>query len=368
VKRRGLARLLWGALVFLGLVWGALLSNATGAPGQTDPPPAPDEVPSPPAAPSQKGPADVAVEDTNAEIFQSRQACEAGLAARGNAPRTNLRLGSYNVRWFPAGGPGKKANPKKATDVPWLACVLAYLGADAYAVQEFTKTPLAQKALSELLASLSRLTRATWRAQLDECPRETSEHVGVLWNSEAMTLRSSRNWAELNPSGSPCGGMLRPGLRTEFTWRGHDFVLTSVHLKAGDSQRDFDLRTATFQALASHRPATTEFILGDWNTLGCRGCLKPFLPGEERAARGRALPAWTFSPDPTSCSEYHRGKATLLDGGLVVGAAVHGRAAGPCEALSCGHLGRQFQEASAHLSDHCPLVFDVLSFDPKSAR
>ena len=54
-----------------------------------------------------------------------------------------LRIGTWNVRWFPDGVPGvapeRRRNP---TNIEWLACAIAYINVDVLGMQEIKLTQL----------------------------------------------------------------------------------------------------------------------------------------------------------------------------------------------------------------------------------
>jgi hypothetical protein len=73
-----------------------------------------------------------------------------------------LRVGTWNIRWFPRGCPSNSTCPDKTTDLPWLACTMAWMNVDLFAIQEILATPDAEFSLNSLRAELNRLTGGSW--------------------------------------------------------------------------------------------------------------------------------------------------------------------------------------------------------------
>src|SRR5690606_4307078 len=74
--------------------------------------------------------------ELEALAFSSPERCDALVRSGRLLPRApgTVRFGSWNVRFFPDGGP---SGPSKPTDVAWLACAIAFMQVDVLAVQEF---------------------------------------------------------------------------------------------------------------------------------------------------------------------------------------------------------------------------------------
>jgi hypothetical protein len=77
-----------------------------------------------------------------------------------------LRVGTWNIRWFPRGCPSNRTCPDKTTDIPWLACTMAWMNADLFALQEILATPDAEFSLNSLRSELNRLTGGSWQVDL----------------------------------------------------------------------------------------------------------------------------------------------------------------------------------------------------------
>ena len=69
-----------------------------------------------------------------------------------------LRVGTWNIRWFPRGCPSNETCPEHTTDIPWLACTVAWMHVDVLALQEMLTTPDAEFSLNALRTELDRLT------------------------------------------------------------------------------------------------------------------------------------------------------------------------------------------------------------------
>jgi len=290
---------------------------------------------------------------------------------RGTSPTEpgEVRIATFNVRWFPDGMPGKKAAPGGGTDLELLACSIAATGAAVVLVQEFKTSARAQASLRTVLGALVRLNGGDWQARFDDCPNETAQHVGFLFDQKrAQPLGPVRTLGRLNPLGSACAGSLRPGLAQRFHFAGgREAELVSVHLKSGSDARSYGLRRQSLDVLpelAQVAPGELRIIGGDLNTMGCDECPQPSTAAAERRVTAEgALESGFALVDPASgCSHYYRGQPTLLDGFLVAGSAIGVRAemGGACAELACAKI-QDDAELGQHdrVSDHCPLVLSL---------
>jgi hypothetical protein len=161
------------------------------------------------------------VPETSAErlVWTSPEGCQQVVGSSGHMVPANpaiLRVGTWNIRWFPRGCPSNRTCPDKSTDIPWLACTMAWMNMDLFAIQEILATPDAEFSLNSLRSELNRLTGGSWQVDLQSCGGTSDQHVGFLWNgSRVALLRLTDAW-ELNgaatgPTGSACAGNLRPG-------------------------------------------------------------------------------------------------------------------------------------------------------------
>lgn len=319
---------------------------------------------SPRGAASGEGPSD------------SLQGCLAALAlenSQATAAR-GPRLATFNVKWFPDLGPGKKAPSHPGTDLEWLACLIALTRAEAVAVQEFKRIPRARQAAGQLLGHLDRMTGGAWDLAFDNCPNEATQHVGILNDQK----RSSSDWshrtlAELNPHGEACKDSLRPGLAADLTLSdGTKVTFVSVHLKSGTEVRSRGLRQKSFDTLVNLAPAPEHLLVvaGDLNSMGCPTCTPSLDASAERREMQRVarehgldLPA----VDPPCSHHFERG-STLLDGFVVSDslavAGVH--ASGHCQATRCS-TARRASPVERAVSDHCPVVLELAARAPRSA-
>lgn len=357
-----------------------------------------EESPEPPSAPERgapKAPATSATGDEQpAELnadspWHSYAACLRSLERRGSAAsdveapaadedgarqRQGARIGTWNVRWYPDGRPGKKA-ARPGTDIGWMACAIATLDVDLLALQEIKTLPRAERSTAELLAELGRLAGGTWRAAFDDCPQKATQHVGFLWNEARVRMTDLRTVPELNPHGQPCKDSLRPGFAGLAHFAdGTRVHVVSVHFKSGGERRSLDLRDTSLEALGrvaasvrAKEPTAQVVFAGDFNTMGCARC-SPKVAAEEELRRATERVAreglrWVSNDPP--CTEYYRDKAHLLDGfvvttGLAERLRAPARSSGLCGEWSCRAIsGARRADAFRRLSDHCPVVLEL---------
>jgi len=314
----------------------------------------------------------------SAEAWQSPEQCQRALRFRPARQPGVARVGTWNIRWFPDGGPGKTPHATRATDLAWLACAIATLDVDLLAVQEFKTHARARAATRELLGLLDRFTGGAWQIELDDCPNVAGQHVGLLYDGRRVQRLSGRRFDALNPHGEACKNQLRPGQGGYFRFPGGlDLHVVSVHLKSGTQRRSLDLRRRTLDAfpevrrsVRSDAPDDDLLILGDFNTMGCSACTPSISAAEEIDSVDRYLESVGFrrvEPD-RDCSEYYRGRGGLLDH-LVVSESMaeaprwKARVAGYCRADACSAVHGAMPPAYERLSDHCPLVAEFVDRD-----
>lgn len=289
-------------------------------------------------------------------------------------------MGSWNIRWFPDGVPGRLADPRKTTDIPWLACAVAYMRVDVLALQEIKTHRRARRAMGELLSRLGTLTRDVWKVRLDTCGGPLRRHTGILWNSRRARGRRFRNVGPINPMGSACAGIHPPGLGGVFSAAGREsgrFHFISVHLEPGTERRSYRRRQKSWRSIpAVYRDAqrvekAPVVLAGDWNAEGCAGC----EPGKEaqdeyrdsfrmlNGLRGK-VPSFVRPEPDLPCSWHRLGRQALLDFLLVSGdfpgsiSGLRTRVTGYCEQVGCGQMPRP-PAAHVRLSDHCPVILDL---------
>lgn len=349
---------------------------ATGTAGTEHAPRGADAAGPDAAGPDAASPG-AAAESEHESPWDSREAClralpkeRAARARRGDV----TRFGTWNIRWYPDGRPGKKP-PEVGTDILWLACAIASIDVDVLAVQEMKTLPRATERTAELLAELDRLTGGSWRAGFDDCPQGATQHVGLLWDARRVRSSHARTEAALNPHGAPCKDSLRPGYAAELRFEvGAPLHVVAVHFKSGTERRSLELRERSFaalpQVLAAARsitPGAEVIFAGDFNTMGCAGCSpKLGAAAELDRVRARAEKAGLFwvTAEP-GCTEYFRDTGQLLDGFFVTSGLARrvrgpARVSGLCGELGCRPARRVGQlPAARRLSDHCPVVLEL---------
>ena len=311
--------------------------------------------------------------------WASQAACERALTAGRKLERPDgvVRLGTWNVRWFPDGKPGK-GHAGQGTNLPWLACIIAWSNVDALAVQEFKTNPRARAAVDELRRLLDGHTAGQWAAAFDDCPNLDAQHVGLVYDSKRATAKGATTVGVINPHGEACKDSLRPGFSMHLTFpKGLDFHFVSVHTKSGSDRRSIGLREKTLAALAdAHRVLmgveheSDVLLAGDFNTMGCKDCSPAIPAADELAATDRALGALSTRyrrvPSSAQCSEYYKGHGTLLDHFVAsasfaeLGPDAQTRVSGLCGDAACAAAPTGGPRAAEReLSDHCPLFLDI---------
>lgn len=295
-----------------------------------------------------------------------------------------FRLVTWNVRWFPDGVPGEAPRVSR-TDVGWAACVIAYLDPALLLLQEIKLTSRGTSALAELTEKLQEYTGATWRWEADACPKPSTQHLLFLYRTDRVALTESGSHGEIDPTGTPdgaptCPGRLRPalGAYVKSLQGGVDFHLVNAHLDSGRKTSDFENRQQAWTLIDSvftrRLSGTMDDDLiwgGDFNLMGCEGC--PVEDGESEiehmAAAVAALPRplRLLTPQP-ACSEYYKGQPGVLDTfaistAMEEAADVQVVASGICGASSCSPVASEQLPFFMRLSDHCPIVLDLLDRD-----
>lgn len=320
-----------------------------------------------------------------ASVWSGRAACLSELAARPRERESGVvRFMSYNLRWFPDGIPGKRAGDH-ATDIEWLACALAASQIDVVLLQEIKTTERARRELAALAAALNRYTGGNFESRLDPCPIETSQHVGVLYDASRTRASHFQVYPGLNPHGDPCKDQLRPGFGGYFEFPGGlDLHVISVHFKSGENRRDHELRLRSLAGLGGAVAQATNarfdddiVVGGDLNTMGCAHCSPAISAAQEielfRTRLAEGPPSWALVGTQQSCSEYHAGAGVLLDHflvspGLLQTAEPESQVSGFCADLGCGSFpSRNPPAAYRSLSDHCPVVLELLDRDDDPA-
>lgn len=300
-------------------------------------------------------------DEQEAQVWGSPEGCEQALAdnARMAKPAETLRLASWNIRWFPKGCSQGETCTENATDIEWLACTIAWMGADVVAVQEILDHPPARQELAALTQALDTLTGGSWDNDLHECGAAESQHVGFLWNSARVQLGNHADVGPLNGAftgESACAANLRPGRYARAASRqrnGADFQIISVHLDSGRADRDYQNRSRSYAAIpeltVNGNPILQTdadvLVVGDFNTMG-RGEPPEITAAEEIEALDDSL-GTSYSRRVASplCSEYFEGKAGLLDhfvtSQAMQEAGLTARVTGYCAIQQCADLAPQ---------------------------
>jgi endonuclease/exonuclease/phosphatase family metal-dependent hydrolase len=228
-------------------------------------------------------------------------------------------------------------------------------------------------ALQSLLHALDVHTGGQWRSEIDDCPDDARQHVGFIYDAARVTLTKPHMIDALNPYESACKGHLRPGYAAYAVFKtGVRMHVVTVHLDSGTEARDHGNRASSLDRLVRmlddlrlHAVDDDVVMLGDFNTMGCRGCSPRISASEEQLAIDARLPALTPAlkrlNNPLKCTFYNASKAALLDQ-VIVSQSLAAQGAsletsGLCGALSCSHRGyAAFSSAMTRLSDHCPVV------------
>lgn len=322
--------------------------------------------------------------DAERQVWESPEECQRVVAGGGKLPKNTpdaLRLGTWNLRWFPKGcSPGEQC-PENATDIPWLACTIVWMDINLLAVQEIGHTQQAESGLQALRTALDQQTGGAWQVDLQQCGPESSQHVGFLWNSQRLTLENQVDVAALNgaANGTPasaCAGNLRPGRYAHVkTQGGVDFHLLSVHLDSGTTDRDYQHRRIAVERISSlavdGTPLLTTdpdvIVVGDYNTMGRKEAPPISAQEEITTLQDELAPSFSRRPPTPACSEYFDGKAGLLDHVVastgMQEAAATARVTGYCAVAQCKDDVNPMPAAYEKLSDHCPTVFEVQNTD-----
>ena len=289
-----------------------------------------------------------------------------------------LRVGTWNIRWFPHGSPpDQAAHAAMPTDLEWLTCTLVWMQMDILVVQESLTTTKARAAWNRVLTALERQTGKSWQWSVQSCGRPEGHHVGVLWNVSRVTLSAMQSLWPLNGKATsaqnPCEGGLRPGHYARVQSKhqpGVDFHMIGLHLKSGPTVSAVEQRHAALNRIdTTVAPFLEEdrdvMILGDFNTMGAgdHHSQRAELKYLKRMVAKEAPGFDDLSTEPR-CSHYFRGRGNWLDHVLVAKdmAEVRKRSArvtGYCAIIGCRRIKKEYPLAYRRLSDHCPVIIEI---------
>ena len=320
-----------------------------------------------------------------AKVWASRDQCENVVKKNGQmAPLTSstLRLGTWNLRWFPIGMPeAKPGDDSQRTDLEWLVCTIIWMKVDILAIQESLDTPDARHAWKKVTEMLQEKSGDTWRWSPQRCGQPDNHHIGYLWNTARVTLSHVDSLWQFNvnaeSSNNPCNGGLRPG---HYAWvqsrkkDGVDFHLIALHLKSGPTVLAVEKRHRALNKIDKVILPLLEqdrdvVILGDLNTMGAgdwnsqRSELKSV-----RRQVAKEKPGFQDSPPTPQCTHYFRGRGTWLDHVIVAKdmrevTEVSPRVTGYCAVAGCKRIEGDYPLAYRRLSDHCPVIFEIRNRD-----
>lgn len=320
--------------------------------------------------------------DSETLVWQSRETCLGALQNGARMPSSEakaLRVASWNVRWFPRGCHHDETCEDRATDVPWLACTIAWMDVDLLSLQEIVMDANGSVAMAELKSKLDELTGGSWSDSFQECGETESQRVGFLWDAKRVTLEEARDVWELNgravDGSDACFERMRPGRYARFrTVDGVDFQAIAVHLDSGTGEQDYETRRNALARVATVRvdgrpildTDADVVVIGDFNTMG-RLEGTPVTAAEELEGFAKELaPAYRPLPSVPHCTEYYRGHGGVLDHFVtsagMTEAARSVTVTGYCAVAGCGDLD-PYPAAYERLSDHCPLVLEIRDVD-----
>ncbi len=297
------------------------------------------------------------------------------------APDT-LRLGTWNIRWFPYGSPPDRPDRSTAsTDLEWLTCTLVWMQPDILVVQESLTTSKARTSWNRVLTALEQQTGESWQWSVQQCGKPDGHHVGILWNASRVRLSDIQSLWPFNSKArsaqNPCEGGLRPGHYARVQSKhppGVDFHLIGLHLKSGPTVFAVEDRHAALNRIDTTVARFLQedrdvIILGDLNIMGAgdhhsqRSELK-YL----RRMVAKETPGFDDLSLKPQCSHYFRGRGGWLDHVLVAKdmAEVRTRSArvtGYCAVTGCRRIKGNYPLAYRQLSDHCPVIIEIHNQD-----
>ncbi len=341
-----------------------------------------------PAYASEAGPHPAVHESASAEealVWKSSTHCERVVKDGGRMAVPDpdvLRVGTWNIRWFPHGSPPDRPDRSiPPTDLEWLTCTIVWMQTDVLVVQESLTTTEARSAWDRTLTALNRRTGASWQWSVQPCGRPDGHHVGMVWNTDRVTLSAIQSLWRLNSKATsaenPCEGGLRPGhyARVRSTRQpGADFHMIGLHLKSGPTVASVEVRHAALNRIDSTVARFLEedrdvMILGDFNTMGAgdRHSQRSELKYLRRMVAKESPGFRDLTPEPR-CSHYFRGHGNWLDHVLVARDMTEirtrsARVTGYCAVAGCRRINGEYPLAYRRLSDHCPVIIEIENRD-----
>ncbi|UCE63888.1 MAG: endonuclease/exonuclease/phosphatase family protein [Nitrospirota bacterium] len=325
------------------------------------------------------------LDSQEAKVWASRDQCEEVVTKGGHmAPvkATTLRLGTWNVRWFPIGMPeAKPGDDSQRTDLEWLACTMLWMQVDIWAIQESLDTSEAQNAWKKVIKLLQEKSGGTWRWSPQSCGRPNDHHIGYLWNAGRVTLSQFDSLWQFNvkaeSSQHPCEGGLRPGhyARVQSGEEGGvDFHLIALHLKSGPTVDGVEKRHRALNQIDNViRPLLEQdqdvVILGDLNTMGAGDWKSQgYELKSVRRQVAKEKPGFHDLPPTPQCTHYFRGRGGWLDHVIVAKdmqevIEVSAKVSGYCAVAGCKRIKGDYPLAYRRLSDHCPVIFEIRNRD-----
>ena len=318
-------------------------------------------------------------------VWASQSGCQKVVQAGGRMAITandQLRVATWNIRWFPYGQPPNRAEKSNyVTDIRWLTCSIAWMNVDVLAVQESLATSKAKQAWEEVLRLLGDMTGTSWRWMSQRCGEPNSLKIGFLWNSKRVEMQQVKSLKAFNvraqSSDNPCEGRMRPGHYAyvqSLQKSGADFHLIALHLKSAPTVLALEERQKALNRIdKTVKPFLSEdediVILGDLNTMGAgdNASRKSELKYMRRMV-SKEKPGFQDLPITPRCTHYFRGRGGWLDHILVN----HGmaemrtrsaRVTGYCAIAQCQRIKGDYPLAYERLSDHCPVVIDIANKD-----
>ena len=246
----------------------------------------------------------------------------------------NIRVATFNIENF----------PKSRAQIDGAFKTIADLDAAAVGVQEIVDTEV-------FLAEAQKRLGASW--QFVHAPKPDTIHVGVLYDSSRLTLKSTRSWPFTR---------VYPGARPVFEARfatngGRPLRLFVLHLKAG--AEGVMIRKLQLKALRSiikpfRYTRDRIVVLGDFNSTSPedRDEIADLAEATDMIWATESLECTSYWARRDGC----RGSA--LDHVLVSNPPRDAKARGPCETIGC-KPGRTCPVFHRQVSDHCPVTVDL---------